>query len=64
MLIDCSYVFLLYNQSADFNENAQAIIQPSAFRHFNISQFALDTGLGNPRAGTFMYVGPDPPLTR
>lgn len=26
---------------------------------FNISQFAVETGLGNPIGGTYMLVGPD-----
>ncbi|TFK69553.1 PEBP-like protein [Pluteus cervinus] len=51
------YIFLLYNQPSTFNQ--QTIITPSSpIQSFNISQFAISVGLGNPIAGTFMLVAP------
>ncbi|THH04117.1 hypothetical protein EW145_g5758 [Phellinidium pouzarii] len=53
------YVFLLFEQSPGFNEQAD-VNTTTPISNFNISQFALDVGLGNPLGGTFMLVGPDP----
>ncbi|KAF8989101.1 phosphatidylethanolamine-binding protein [Cyathus striatus] len=53
------YVFLLFEQPRGFN--AQTLVTPStSIENFNISSFAAAVGLGNPIAGTFMRVGPDP----
>ncbi|EJC98052.1 PEBP-like protein [Fomitiporia mediterranea MF3/22] len=53
------YVFLLFDQPADFN-NQTEVNSTTSIANFNISQFALDVGLGNPLGGTFILVGPDP----
>ncbi|KIM44804.1 hypothetical protein M413DRAFT_25227 [Hebeloma cylindrosporum] len=54
------YVFLLFRQSKDFNE--QTLVTPtSPIQLFNISQFSSAVGLGEPIGGTFMLVGPPPP---
>ncbi|KIM44805.1 hypothetical protein M413DRAFT_363235 [Hebeloma cylindrosporum] len=53
------YIFLLFEQSAAFNE--QTLFNPASPRaYFNISSFAATVGLGQPIGGTFMWVGPDP----
>lgn len=54
-----SYVFLLFEQPADFNTQTE-VTPATSIANFNISQFALDVGLGNALGGTFMLVGPDP----
>ena len=54
------YVFLLFRQSKDFNQ--QTLVTPTTpIQLFNISQFASAVGLGEPIGGTFMLVGPPPP---
>ncbi|KDR67628.1 hypothetical protein GALMADRAFT_79639 [Galerina marginata CBS 339.88] len=54
------YVFLLFEQSKAFA--TQTLVTPTtSVALFNISQFAGAVGLGQPIAGTFMLVGPDPP---
>ncbi|KAG6887358.1 hypothetical protein C0992_012661 [Termitomyces sp. T32_za158] len=56
------YIFLLFNQPTGFN--AQTLVTPTTpITLFNISAFAEATGLGNPIAGTFMLVAPDPTET-
>ncbi|KAG6872122.1 hypothetical protein C0995_012776 [Termitomyces sp. Mi166 len=53
------YIFLLFNQPTEFN--GQTLVTPTTPTNlFNISAFAAATGLGDPIAGTFMLVGPDP----
>ncbi|KAG6876350.1 hypothetical protein C0992_013286 [Termitomyces sp. T32_za158] len=53
------YIFLLFNQPENFN--AQRLVTPTTpIDLFNISEFAAATGLGDPIAGTFMLVAPDP----
>ncbi|KAF7378126.1 hypothetical protein MSAN_00236900 [Mycena sanguinolenta] len=53
------YTFLLFNQSPEFN--SQTLVNASTIvTNFNISQFASAVDLGNPIAGTFMLVAPDP----
>ncbi|KAG6877102.1 hypothetical protein C0993_010244 [Termitomyces sp. T159_Od127] len=53
------YIFLLFNQPVSFN--AQTLVTPTTpIELFNISAFAAATGLGDPIAGTFMLVAPDP----
>ena len=59
LLIQLSYVFLLFTQSPEFND--QTLVDPStSIANFNISSFAAATGLGDPLAGSFMLVAPDP----
>lgn len=59
------YVILAYVQPDNFEEAGLAYfngtIPPNtAFReHFNITDFAAETALGNPVAGNFFLVGPD-----
>ncbi|KAI5121060.1 hypothetical protein M0805_008576 [Coniferiporia weirii] len=53
------YVFFLFEQSPGFNKQTE-VNSTTPISNFNISQFALDVGLGNPIGGTFMLVGPDP----
>ncbi|KAF9522743.1 PEBP-like protein [Crepidotus variabilis] len=51
------YAFLLYKQSPEFND--QTLVNSSTpIKNFNISQFAVATGLGQPIAGTFILVAP------
>ncbi|KAG5728062.1 OV-16 antigen [Termitomyces sp. T112] len=53
------YIFLMFNQPTNFN--SQTLVTPTtSIELFNISAFAAATGLGDPIAGTFMLVGPDP----
>ncbi|KAF7378124.1 hypothetical protein MSAN_00236700 [Mycena sanguinolenta] len=53
------YIFLLFNQSPEFNH--QTLVNSSTVvTNFNISQFAKAVDLGNPFAGTFMLVAPEP----
>ncbi|KAL0960897.1 hypothetical protein HGRIS_005906 [Hohenbuehelia grisea] len=53
------YIFLLFNQPPGFE--SQTVVTPTtSIALFNISAFASQVGLGNPIAGTFMLVGPDP----
>ena len=53
-----SYVFLLFRQPGDFNN--QKLVGPNTpISHFDIRAFAEATNLGNPVAGTFILVGPD-----
>ncbi|KAI5121061.1 hypothetical protein M0805_008577 [Coniferiporia weirii] len=53
------YVFLLFQQPPNFNSQTE-VNATTSVENFNISQFALDVGLGNPLGGSFMLVGPDP----
>jgi hypothetical protein len=54
-----SYVFLLFEQPADFN--SQTFVTPNtSVSNFNISAFAKEVGLRGPIGGTFMLVAPDP----
>ncbi|KAJ3483642.1 hypothetical protein NLI96_g6171 [Meripilus lineatus] len=51
------YVFLVFNQPSGFDE--QTVVTPTtSIANFNISDFAIEVGLGNPIAGNFMLVGP------
>ncbi|KAF7346567.1 hypothetical protein MSAN_01884800 [Mycena sanguinolenta] len=53
------YTFLLFRQSAEFV--TQTLVNSTTpVQLFNISQFAAAVDLGNPIAGTFMLVAPDP----
>jgi hypothetical protein len=52
------YVFLLYHQPIGFNDQKEVTSETSRGK-FNISEFAEKTKLGEPIAGTFMFVGPD-----
>ncbi|KAG6909253.1 hypothetical protein DXG01_001435 [Tephrocybe rancida] len=55
------YIFLLFKQPRGFND--QTLVTPATpIQLFNISTFAVATGLGDPIAGTFMLVAPDPPV--
>jgi len=53
------YVFFLFEQSRAF-ATQKLINTTTPITSFNISQFALEVGLGQPLGGTFMLVGPDP----
>ncbi|KAJ7134796.1 phosphatidylethanolamine-binding protein [Mycena epipterygia] len=53
------YTFLLFKQSRQF-AHQQLVNATTSISLFNISQFASAVHLGNPIAGTFMLVGPDP----
>ncbi|KAJ7133003.1 PEBP-like protein [Mycena filopes] len=54
------YTFLLFHQSDEFA--TQTLVNATTpVSLFNISQFAAAVDLGNPIAGTFMLVAPDPP---
>ncbi|KAJ3552266.1 hypothetical protein NM688_g4240 [Phlebia brevispora] len=53
------YVFLLFEQPRGFNRQ-QLVNASTPVTNFNISAFAEAVGLGNPIAGTFMRVAPDP----
>ncbi|KAJ7266362.1 phosphatidylethanolamine-binding protein [Mycena haematopus] len=53
------YIFLLFNQSPQFAH--QTLVNSTTIvSNFNISQFARAVDLGNPIAGTFMLVAPEP----
>ncbi|KAK0222202.1 PEBP-like protein [Armillaria fumosa] len=53
------YVFLVFNQPRGFN--SQTLVNATTpITLFNISEFGAAVGLGNPVAGTFMLVAPDP----
>ncbi|KAK0449514.1 PEBP-like protein [Armillaria borealis] len=53
------YVFLVFNQPRGFN--GQTLVNATTpISLFNISEFGAAVGLGNPIAGTFMLVAPDP----
>ncbi|KAK0503608.1 PEBP-like protein [Armillaria luteobubalina] len=53
------YVFLVFNQPRGFN--SQTLVDATTpITLFNISEFGAAVGLGNPIAGTFMLVAPDP----
>jgi hypothetical protein len=53
------YIFLLFKQPDGFND--QTVVTPNTPTSlFNISAFAQEVGLGDPIAGTFMLVAPDP----
>lgn len=55
----CRYIFLVFNQPEGFNE--QTLVTPETdILNFNLSVFADAVGLGDPIAGTYMLVGPDP----
>lgn len=58
-VLTCSYTFLLFVQPPGFNRQTE-VNASTSIASFNISQFALDVGLGSPIGGTFMLVGPDP----
>ncbi|KXN88546.1 OV-16 antigen [Leucoagaricus sp. SymC.cos] len=53
------YIFLVFNQPNGFNGQTE-VTPATPISLFNISAFAQDVGLGNPIAGTFMLVAPDP----
>lgn len=53
------YVFLLFRQPAGF-DNQTTVTPATSIANFNISAFAQEVGLGNPLAGSFMLVAPDP----
>ncbi|KAF5362919.1 hypothetical protein D9758_007090 [Tetrapyrgos nigripes] len=53
------YIFLLFNQPANFDQQT-VVTSNTSISGFDISAFAKATGLGNPIAGTFMLVAPDP----
>jgi len=53
------YIFLLFEQPAGFNQQT-FVTSTTPTSLFNISAFAQEVGLGNPIAGTFMLVAPDP----
>ncbi|KAJ7021584.1 PEBP-like protein [Mycena alexandri] len=56
------YTFLLFHQSEAFA--SQTLVNANtSVSLFNISQFAAAVDLGNPIAGTFMLVAPDPTTT-
>lgn len=53
------YIFLLFEQPEGFND--QTVVTPETpISLFNISAFAARVGLGDPIAGTFMLVAPNP----
>ncbi|KAF7767885.1 hypothetical protein Agabi119p4_7128 [Agaricus bisporus var. burnettii] len=53
------YIFLLFEQPEGFND--QTVVTPETpISLFNISAFAAEVGLGDPIAGTFMLVAPNP----
>ncbi|KAJ7726686.1 phosphatidylethanolamine-binding protein [Mycena maculata] len=52
------YIFLLFKQSCAF-VHQQLINASTSILSLNISQFASAVELGDPLAGTFMYVAPD-----
>ncbi|KAJ7234021.1 phosphatidylethanolamine-binding protein, partial [Mycena haematopus] len=53
------YIFLLFNQSPQFAH--QTLVNSTTIvSNFDISQFARAVDLGNPIAGTFMLVAPEP----
>ena len=54
----CRYVFFLFNQPDGFNDQT-LVNSTTSIANFNISQFAIDVGLGDPIGGTFILVGPD-----
>jgi len=55
------YVFLLFAQPSDFNEESGNFVNASTpIIDFSISTFANEVGLGNPLGGSFILVGPDP----
>ncbi|KAE9402302.1 PEBP-like protein [Gymnopus androsaceus JB14] len=53
------YTFLLFNQPPGFN-GQNLVNSTTSVSNFNLSSFALATGLGQPIGGTFMLVAPDP----
>ncbi|KAJ7095724.1 PEBP-like protein [Mycena belliarum] len=53
------YIFLLFKQSAGFADQT-LVDSTTSIAKFNISEFASTTQLGNPIAGTFMLVAPNP----
>ncbi|KAJ7486052.1 PEBP-like protein [Mycena galericulata] len=53
------YTFLLFRQSREFATQT-LVNSTTSISGFNISQFANAVDLGNPIAGTFMRVGPEP----
>ena len=52
-------VFLLFKQPRSFDQQT-FVNSTTSVANFNISQFAIETGLGSPLGGTFILVGPDP----
>ncbi|KAF7303588.1 hypothetical protein MIND_00588100 [Mycena indigotica] len=53
------YVFLLFKQSPEFARQT-LVNSTTSIALFNISMFAKEVDLGNPIAGTFMKVAPEP----
>jgi len=53
------YIFLLFDQSPQFAHQT-LVNATTSIELFNISQFASAVDLGNPVAGTFMKVAPEP----
>ncbi|KAJ8080945.1 hypothetical protein PM082_017780 [Marasmius tenuissimus] len=53
------YIFLLFRQSPEFASQTE-VTPTTPISLFNISAFAADVNLGDPIAGTFMLVAPDP----
>ncbi|KZV66228.1 PEBP-like protein [Peniophora sp. CONT] len=53
------YVFLLFAQSPEFDDQT-LVNSTTSIANFNISSFAAATGLGDPLAGSFILVAPDP----
>ncbi|KAJ7314242.1 PEBP-like protein [Mycena albidolilacea] len=53
------YIFLLFDQSPQFAHQT-LVNATTSIALFNISQFASAADLGNPLAGTFMLVAPEP----
>ncbi|KAJ7863963.1 PEBP-like protein [Mycena olivaceomarginata] len=53
------YIFLLFDQSPQFARQT-LVNATTSVALFNINQFASAVDLGNPLAGTFMLVAPEP----
>jgi len=53
------YVFLLFKEPRGFDKQT-FVNSTTSIANFNISQFAIETGLGSPLGGSFIRVGPDP----
>ncbi|KAJ7723841.1 PEBP-like protein [Mycena maculata] len=53
------YTFLLFHQSPEF-ATQMFVDSATSVANFNISLFASEVDLGNPIAGTFMLVAPEP----
>ncbi|PPQ99235.1 hypothetical protein CVT24_009254 [Panaeolus cyanescens] len=48
------YVFLMYDQPPTFNSTLN--LDNTTFRNFDVVDYAVRNGLGDPIAGTFMYI--------